>query len=83
MEIFPSESAIGGGSLPGETIPTVALKINAHSMQMNAMKIQSLLREFDHPIVARIENDDVIIDPRTILPESDGHITLALQRIFN
>lgn len=83
FEIVASESAIGGGSLPGETIPTLVLKINTQKTILNAMQIQTKLREFDIPIIVRIENDDVMIDPRTILPENDGHILMALNQIFN
>ncbi len=83
LEIIPSESAIGGGSLPGETIPTHVLRINTDKMSLNAMQIQTRLRQCDVPIIVRIEDEDVIIDPRTVLPENDGHISLALKSIIN
>ena len=83
LEIIPSESAIGGGSLPGETIPTHVLRINTDKMSLNAMQIQSRLRQCHVPIIVRIEDEDVIIDPRTVLPENDGHISLALKSIIN
>lgn len=59
--IVEGESTIGGGSLPGETLPTWLVAIDG-----NAEKLSSLLRKSDPPIVTRIENGKVVIDLRTV-----------------
>jgi L-seryl-tRNA(Ser) seleniumtransferase len=53
---------VGGGSLPGETLPTklVALTVN------NPDDYLARLRRGDPPVVARIENDQVVFDLRTV-----------------
>jgi L-seryl-tRNA(Ser) seleniumtransferase len=53
--------------LPGEILPTraVALRVASPDALVRA------LRENNPPIVARIENDAVVIDPRTILPHDE------------
>jgi len=70
-EVVASESAVGGGSLPGETLPTRALAVSPDD---SAEALARRLRRADPPLVARIERDRVLIDPRTVLPEWDGAV---------
>ncbi len=65
-EVIDGQSTVGGGSLPGETLPTklVALTVN------NPDDFLARLRRGDPPVVARIENDRVVIDLRTVLDHS-------------
>jgi L-seryl-tRNA(Ser) seleniumtransferase len=65
-EVIDGQSTVGGGSLPGETLPTklVALTVN------NPDDFLARLRRGDPPVVARIENDRVVLDLRTVLDQS-------------
>jgi L-seryl-tRNA(Ser) seleniumtransferase len=74
-EVLAGFSTVGGGSLPEETLPTylLALKIK----QPNAMLAR--LRRADPPVIAYIENDRVMLDPRTVLPEQEPDLLLALR----
>lgn len=74
--IEPGESAIGGGALPGETLPTWVLRLasSARSPDWLAEK----LRAGAPPVVARIEEDTVVLDPRTVLPKQDQAVKHAL-----
>jgi L-seryl-tRNA(Ser) seleniumtransferase len=65
--LVDGESTVGGGSLPGETLPTrlVALPV-AHPDQVAAA-----LRAADPPVIARIEEDQLVLDPRTVLVEEE------------
>ena len=74
-EVIASESTIGGGSLPGDTLPTFVLSINVK----NPVRFQALLREQRPPVITRIDNDNVLIDPRTVLPEQEGSLLAALR----
>ena len=66
-------STIGGGSLPGETLPTtvIALDGNAHG---GADALAGRLRRASPPVIGRIEDDEVLLDPRTVLPEQDSEL---------
>jgi L-seryl-tRNA(Ser) seleniumtransferase len=66
-EIIPGFSMVGGGSLPEESLPTVLLSLVVKNPEQFVKK----LRNLDVPIIARIENDRVLFDPRTVLPELD------------
>ena len=66
-EVVEGRSTVGGGSLPGETLPTklVALPV-AHPDRLAAA-----LRAADPPVVARIEEDRLVLDPRTVQLEEE------------
>jgi L-seryl-tRNA(Ser) seleniumtransferase len=66
-DVIPGQSTIGGGSLPGETLPTWLLAIPIQ----NPDRILARLRQTNPPIIARIEADQIVFDPRTILPEQE------------
>jgi L-seryl-tRNA(Ser) seleniumtransferase len=69
--VEPSQSAIGGGSLPGETLPSWALTLSCQHIPGGPEEVMRRLRHGDPPVVARIEEDRVLLDPRTVLPEED------------
>ena len=67
-----TRSTIGGGSLPGETQESAALRIDCAALGVSPDETMSRLRAFDPPIIGRIESDAVLLDARTVLPEQDG-----------
>ena len=66
--VVSGHSTIGGGSLPGEVLPTSLLSLDAGD---GAEALASRLRRGSPPVVGRIEDDRVLLDPRTVLPEQD------------
>jgi L-seryl-tRNA(Ser) seleniumtransferase len=68
------ESAVGGGSLPGQTLPTTLLALD----DPTPMQLLTRLRGADPPVVARIHDNRVVIDPRTVLPEQDDLLVSVL-----
>lgn len=75
-EIISGFSTVGGGSLPGETIPTWLLSLRVDSPD----KLLARLRSNNPPIIARTENNKVLLDPRTILPENEKAFLFGLQK---
>ncbi len=67
LSVVAAESTVGGGSLPGQTLPTRALALEVPSPDALAAR----LRAAYPPTVARIEDDRLLLDPRTVLPEQD------------
>ena len=76
-EVESSDSAIGGGSLPAETRPTFAWTLD-HPRPSEAARA---LRERETPIIARVEHDRLILDPRTVLPDEDSAVIEALRQL--
>jgi L-seryl-tRNA(Ser) seleniumtransferase len=77
-EVVPSESTVGGGSLPGESLPTFVLSLAVKS----PAKFLAKLRQQQPPVIARTANDKVLLDPRTVLPEQDQVLLLALKSVL-
>jgi L-seryl-tRNA(Ser) seleniumtransferase len=78
-DLVEGKSTIGGGSLPGETLPTwlVALSVN------HLNKILSSLRQAHPPIIARLEEDRLVLDPRTVLVNQEEQLLSNLQLILS
>ena len=69
--VVPGESTVGGGSLPGETLPTSLLSIDATKMPGGANALAANLRRGDPRIVGRIDAERVLLDPRTVPQDLD------------
>ncbi|MEX1128631.1 MAG: L-seryl-tRNA(Sec) selenium transferase [Vicinamibacterales bacterium] len=69
-------STIGGGSAPGATLPTRLLQLRHPTLSANAL--EQKLRTLDPPIVARIENDAVVLDLRTVSPAEEPSLKHGL-----
>ncbi len=68
--VSEGRSTVGGGSLPGETLPTSVVALAAPSPDTLARR----LRQGTPPVVARIEGDRLLLDPRTVLPAQDDDL---------
>ena len=79
-EIIESKSAVGGGSLPGETLNSWALAIDSAGVLGGAQALVTRLRENVPPIIARIEGDKVLLDPRTVMENEEDLVVDALRK---
>jgi L-seryl-tRNA(Ser) seleniumtransferase len=77
-DLFEGKSTVGGGSLPGETLPTWLVEI----LVRHPNKVLSLLREAHPPIIARLEEDRLVLDPRTVLVNQEEQLLSNLQLIL-
>ncbi len=76
-ELVAGESAVGGGSLPGETLPTTLLAVSVADATAEAAR----LRRGDPPLVGRIQRDRLLFDPRTVLPHQEETFLAALVQV--
>ena len=72
-ELGEGESVIGGGATPEQSIPTVLLSLGG-----DVVECERRLRENDPPVIARIENDRLLIDLRTVRAEEEESLLAAL-----
>src|SRR5713101_3341495 len=72
------ESTVGGGSLPGETLPTTLLALDAAHISMPLDELAKRLRLHSPPIIVRILRDMLLLDPRTVSEEQDKELLQAL-----
>jgi L-seryl-tRNA(Ser) seleniumtransferase len=71
-------SVAGGGSLPGEGLPSVLVEVDPG--RAGDEVILARLRATDPPVVARAEHGRVIVDLRTVPPEQDRTVSRALRQ---
>lgn len=76
-KVVNSESVVGGGSLPGETLPTRAVAIAVRSPDAAARR----LREHKPPVIVRREDDRLLVDPRTVLDRDEEDLLGALKSL--
>jgi L-seryl-tRNA(Ser) seleniumtransferase len=80
--VVDGESMVGGGSLPGSTLPTrlVAVGRQAKKGERNTGQlIARRLREHEPPVVGRLSGNVLLLDPRTVLPGEDEDMVQALR----
>jgi L-seryl-tRNA(Ser) seleniumtransferase len=76
VEVVAAESTVGGGSLPGERLATMALAITP--ARGSAAELLRRLREHQPPVIGRIVEERVLLDPRTVLPDEDDAVIDAV-----
>jgi L-seryl-tRNA(Ser) seleniumtransferase len=72
VEITETHSQIGSGSLPVETLPSVAVVLNP--LEISAEKLSEHFRHGSTPIIGRIENDQLWFDVRTLYEKEQKHL---------
>ncbi len=75
--VMPGVAVVGGGSLPGGTMPTRTVAIRL-TTQSGIEKLARMLREHEPPVIARVEKDALILDPRSVFPEEDQAVLKAV-----
>ena len=76
VSIREGVSLTGGGSAPEEEIPTWLLAITSTRHSPN--QLEDSLRSYEIPILSRIEEDQVLLDLRTVFPDQDEIVFEAL-----
>ena len=70
-------STIGGGSLPGETLPTILVGLQVESSEQLAQDLRK------NKIIARIQDNQVMLDLRTVLPHHDDKLMSTLNNLLS
>lgn len=81
--VVKGESEVGGGSLPGNTLPAwlVAIRPPGPDRSAKVRAMSAALKSWDPPILGRIEKDTLLLDPRTVLPSEDATVASALKSL--
>jgi L-seryl-tRNA(Ser) seleniumtransferase len=74
VAVVATTSTVGGGALPGETLPSAGLAIRGRS----ATRLLDVLRLGDPSVIGRIEDERVILDLRTVDPDDDEALGQAV-----
>ena len=78
-QAVPVHSLIGGGTAPTARLQSAAVSLRHALLQPQALLLA--LRRLEPPVVGRIHDDHVLLDLRTVEPESDSTLASLLQQI--
>lgn len=78
-EVRDDVAQVGGGSLPAVELPTVVVALRHDSLQ--ATEFSNRLRTGRIHVFARIQKDDVLLDLRSVQPEDDSRLALAVRLV--
>jgi L-seryl-tRNA(Ser) seleniumtransferase len=79
--VIDGESMVGGGSLPGGTLPTKLVAIGNRKDRTISREWSERLRQLDVPVIGRISEDVLLLDPRSAAPEEDETMIKALKKL--
>ncbi|HSH68779.1 MAG TPA: L-seryl-tRNA(Sec) selenium transferase [Deferrisomatales bacterium] len=69
-------SEAGGGSLPLQGLPTWVVEVRRHGG--GTSRLEAALRRHDPPVIARVHEDALVLDPRTVAPDQEPRLVDAL-----
>jgi len=78
-ELVDGSSAVGGGSAPGVELPTPLVALVKQGLSASALDAQC--RRLTPPLIARIDDDRLVLDLRTVAPEDDQRVTVLLAQL--
>jgi L-seryl-tRNA(Ser) seleniumtransferase len=78
-QVVATRTIIGGGAAPGKTLPSFALSLACDSM--SATELARRLRQQATPIVARVEDDRVLLDLRTVDAADDRYLEETMAKL--
>jgi L-seryl-tRNA(Ser) seleniumtransferase len=76
-EVVAGNSVIGGGATPEQAVPSFLIAVACAS----AMAAEARLRAGEPPVIARIEDDRLLLDLRTVFPEEEPELAAALRTL--
>jgi L-seryl-tRNA(Ser) seleniumtransferase len=76
--VITGKSMVGGGSLPTETLPTYLFALDVKT----PTKFHKSLRTPPMPVISRIENDQILFDPRTVLVDDEPEIIKKIKSLL-
>ncbi|MBA7617950.1 L-seryl-tRNA(Sec) selenium transferase [subsurface metagenome] len=84
-QVTPGETMVGGGSLPGGTLPTRLVAIGGEGKKGRDMarNTSRRLRSQEIPVIGRISDDVLLLDPRSVLPEEDEMVVKSLRNLVS
>jgi L-seryl-tRNA(Ser) seleniumtransferase len=78
-EVVEGESEVGGGSFPGAKLRTWLVRLDPGTQHLTPDTLAARLRRGTPPIIARIADDRVVLDPRTIFPDELESVARAVR----
>jgi L-seryl-tRNA(Ser) seleniumtransferase len=82
IDLINGESVLGGGSTPDQSVPTTLIRIRS-ATGITVADLESRLRLGNPAVIARIEDDAILLDLRTTRPEDETNLAAAVRSALN
>lgn len=82
VDVIASRSRVGGGSLPQVELQGYSLVVCPEAFGVSSQDLVHRLRTLPVPVVARVEDDKVWLDPRTVQPDESSDLVRAIQQVL-
>jgi L-seryl-tRNA(Ser) seleniumtransferase len=79
FEIINGQSAVGGGAAPTTHPPTTLIALSQSTLGVDAL--ESALRNSSPPVIARISEDKVLLDLRTVMEDEEAELLEILTSV--
>ncbi|MBO99512.1 MAG: L-seryl-tRNA(Sec) selenium transferase, partial [Chloroflexi bacterium] len=79
LQVTKSSTMIGGGSIPEQSVDSYSLEINFEKSSIKADTLNKKLKSRKTPILSRIKDNKLYIDPITILHGQENEVFKALK----
>ena len=79
IDLKPGLSVLGGGSTPEQSVPTTLVRLRFNG-GVRITDVEKALRKGSPPVIARIENDSLLIDLRTVREDEEEALAACLAR---
>jgi L-seryl-tRNA(Ser) seleniumtransferase len=77
-ELVETKSTVGGGALPLAELPGWAIALEPKSISLN--RLSTRLRSYEPAVIGRVQDNRLLIDPRTLETDEEQPLLQALQR---
>ena len=76
FKVVSENSTVGGGAFPAVELPTFAVQLKPHKISVD--KLVHQLRDSNPPLIVRVQQDTVLLDLRTLLPDEEKVVVRLL-----
>ena len=76
FSVIQTDSAVGGGAMPTAQLPSWGVEVAP--VEMSAFTLSGLLRDEDPAVIGRLQDNKLLMDMRTILPDQEAPLLLSL-----
>ncbi|MDD5450566.1 MAG: L-seryl-tRNA(Sec) selenium transferase [Desulfovibrionales bacterium] len=81
LRVIDVDSQVGGGALPLQKLPSRAVAVQPKGFSVT--ELEARMRSLSRPVIGRIENDQFIMDMRTVSTEEIPHIVEAVKTVLS
>ncbi|NJC87905.1 MAG: L-seryl-tRNA(Sec) selenium transferase [Desulfuromonas sp.] len=78
LDIVATTATVGGGAMPLAELPGFAVAVTPRHSSLQ--QLTEHLRHGDPPVIGRVQDDRLLLDPRTLLPGEDALLVKALEQ---